>query len=158
VAQLYPRALGTHQYSHSKFILIYTYEYSIRTSQETHYVSATETNRLLLYGETVTVYCENHTEHTDTLCGQNAGSTLREIRIQYLTAHKVYQSPLYPQEQLKALLHSEGQANCWSVPHCLHCTAITAKALQCAHIRQKPQALSRTEELPSPLKFCAATE
>jgi hypothetical protein len=22
--------------------------------------------------ETVAVYCENHTEHTDTLCGQNA--------------------------------------------------------------------------------------
>jgi translation initiation factor IF-1 len=41
------------------------------TSQETHYVSTTEPNRLMLFGETVTVYCENHTEHTDTLCGQN---------------------------------------------------------------------------------------
>jgi hypothetical protein len=27
----------------------------------------------MLFGETVAVYCENHTEHTDTLCGQNAG-------------------------------------------------------------------------------------
>jgi hypothetical protein len=26
----------------------------------------------MLLGETVAVYCENHTEHTDTLCGQNA--------------------------------------------------------------------------------------
>jgi hypothetical protein len=26
----------------------------------------------MLFGETVLVYCENHTEHTDTLCGQNA--------------------------------------------------------------------------------------
>jgi hypothetical protein len=26
----------------------------------------------MLYGETVAAYCENHTEHTDTLCGQNA--------------------------------------------------------------------------------------
>jgi hypothetical protein len=26
----------------------------------------------MLFGETVTVYCENHTEHTDTLCEQNA--------------------------------------------------------------------------------------
>jgi hypothetical protein len=26
----------------------------------------------MLFGETVTVYCENPTEHTDTLCGQNA--------------------------------------------------------------------------------------
>jgi hypothetical protein len=27
----------------------------------------------MLFGETVAVYCENHTEHTDTFCGQNAG-------------------------------------------------------------------------------------
>jgi hypothetical protein len=39
---------------------------TVRTSQETHYVSATETNRLMLFAETVAVYCENHTEHTDT--------------------------------------------------------------------------------------------
>jgi translation initiation factor IF-1 len=26
----------------------------------------------MLFGETVAVYCENHTEHTDTLCGQTA--------------------------------------------------------------------------------------
>jgi hypothetical protein len=26
----------------------------------------------MLFRETVTVYCENHTEHTDTLCEQNA--------------------------------------------------------------------------------------
>jgi hypothetical protein len=36
---------------------------TVRTSQETHYVSATETNWLMLCGETVAVYCENHTEH-----------------------------------------------------------------------------------------------
>jgi hypothetical protein len=46
---------------------------TVRTSQETHYVSATGPNRSTLFGETVAVYCENHTEHTDTLCGQNAG-------------------------------------------------------------------------------------
>jgi thioredoxin-related protein len=45
---------------------------SVRTSQETYYVSATETNRLMLFRETVAVYSENHTEHTDTLYGQNA--------------------------------------------------------------------------------------
>jgi hypothetical protein len=37
-----------------------------------HYVSATNPNRLTLFGKTVAAYCENHTEHTDTLCGQNA--------------------------------------------------------------------------------------
>jgi hypothetical protein len=26
----------------------------------------------MLFGETVAVYCENHMEHIDTLCGQNA--------------------------------------------------------------------------------------
>jgi hypothetical protein len=46
---------------------------SVRTSQETHYVTATKPNRLMLFRETVAVCCENHTEHTDTLCGQNAG-------------------------------------------------------------------------------------
>jgi hypothetical protein len=29
-------------------------------------------NRLMLFGETVAVYCKNHTEHIDTRCGQNA--------------------------------------------------------------------------------------
>jgi hypothetical protein len=45
------------------------YKNSVRTSQETCYVSATKPNRLMLFGETVAVYCENYTEHADTLCG-----------------------------------------------------------------------------------------
>jgi thioredoxin-related protein len=40
---------------------------SVRTSQETHYVSATQPNRLMLFRKTVAVYRENHTEHTDTV-------------------------------------------------------------------------------------------
>jgi hypothetical protein len=31
------------------------------------HVSATKTNRLMLFGETVAVYCENHEEHTNTV-------------------------------------------------------------------------------------------
>jgi hypothetical protein len=46
-----------------------TYKYTARTSQETHHVSATETNRLMLFGETVAVCFESHTEHTNPLCG-----------------------------------------------------------------------------------------
>jgi translation initiation factor IF-1 len=42
---------------------------SVRTSQETHHVSVTESSRLMLFRETVAVYCENHTEHINTLCG-----------------------------------------------------------------------------------------
>jgi hypothetical protein len=51
---------------------IYIYINSVRISQETHYVSATKSSRLMLFRQTVAVYCENHTDHTDTLCGPNA--------------------------------------------------------------------------------------
>jgi hypothetical protein len=44
---------------------------SLYIKMETHYVFATKPNRLMLFGKTVAVYCENHTEHTNTLCGQN---------------------------------------------------------------------------------------
>jgi hypothetical protein len=50
----------------------FIYKNSVRTSQETNRVSATNHNWLMLFGETVAIYCENHTEHTNTLCGQNA--------------------------------------------------------------------------------------
>jgi hypothetical protein len=40
---------------------------TVRTAQETYYVSATKSNQLMLFGETVPVYCENHTEHTGTV-------------------------------------------------------------------------------------------
>jgi hypothetical protein len=40
--------------------------WTLRTSQATRYVSATEPNWLMLCGETVAVCCENRTEHTDT--------------------------------------------------------------------------------------------
>jgi hypothetical protein len=43
----------------------------VHTSQETHHVSAIETNRFMLFGETVAVYCQNHAEYTDTLRRQN---------------------------------------------------------------------------------------
>jgi hypothetical protein len=45
------------------------YKNPVRTSQETYYLSA---NRLKLTRERVTVYCENHMKHINTLCKQNA--------------------------------------------------------------------------------------
>jgi hypothetical protein len=85
-AQLYPQALGSFSWPPTSrraaverfdlastqderlnFFLI-IYEHSVRTSQETHYVSTTKPNRLMLFRETIAVYCENHTEYTDTLC------------------------------------------------------------------------------------------
>jgi hypothetical protein len=57
--------------------------YSVRTSQETDYVSAMKPNRLMLFRETVAVYCENHTEHTDTLCEQISGFFNIKARVTY---------------------------------------------------------------------------
>jgi hypothetical protein len=47
------------------------YKDSVRTSQETYYASATKPNGLMLFRETVAVYCENQMEHINTLCEQN---------------------------------------------------------------------------------------
>jgi hypothetical protein len=44
---------------------------SIRKSKETHYISATEPNWLMLLGETIAVYCEKHSEHTNRFPWQN---------------------------------------------------------------------------------------
>jgi hypothetical protein len=46
--------------------------HSVPTSHKTNYVSATRPHRSMLFGETVAVYSENHMEHIDTLCGENA--------------------------------------------------------------------------------------
>jgi thioredoxin-related protein len=50
--------------SNWKFICVILKD-SVRTSQETHYFSATKRNWLMLFMETVANCCENHTEHTD---------------------------------------------------------------------------------------------
>jgi hypothetical protein len=48
------------------------YTDSVRTSQETHYIFTTKTNRLMLFRETAAVYFEYHMKHINTLRGQNA--------------------------------------------------------------------------------------
>jgi hypothetical protein len=48
------------------------YNNSVRTSQETHHITAAKPNRLMLFKEIIAIYCENHTKHTNTLHGQNA--------------------------------------------------------------------------------------
>jgi hypothetical protein len=55
------------------------YKNPVRTSQETHYVSATKSSRLMLFRETVAVYCENHIELTDIEESSSylTGNTLR---------------------------------------------------------------------------------
>jgi hypothetical protein len=58
------------------------------TSQDTHYVSTTEPNRLMLSGKTVAVYCENLTEHTDTSCGRMQNSGILKQAVHILTTLK----------------------------------------------------------------------
>jgi hypothetical protein len=43
----------------------------VRISLETYYVSAAQTNRLIMFKKTVALYCDSHTEHTNTRCGLN---------------------------------------------------------------------------------------
>jgi hypothetical protein len=59
---------------------------SVRTSQETHSVSIATTNRLMLFREIIAVYCENHTEHINTLCGQNVGFSILKLLVHIVTA------------------------------------------------------------------------
>jgi hypothetical protein len=60
----------TCNYLKTEFSLI-IYKSPVRTSQETHYLSVTKPNGLMLFRETFAVFCESHAEH-NTLCGHNA--------------------------------------------------------------------------------------
>jgi hypothetical protein len=42
----------------------------VRPSQENRYASATKTNRLILFRETIVICFENHKKHTNALCEQ----------------------------------------------------------------------------------------
>jgi hypothetical protein len=42
----------------------------------------------MLFRETVVVYCENHTEHTDTLCEQNEKFSSYSQETHYVSATK----------------------------------------------------------------------
>jgi hypothetical protein len=48
------------------------YKILVRTSKETRYFFATKLNLLLLFRETIAIYCENRTEYTNILRGRNA--------------------------------------------------------------------------------------
>jgi hypothetical protein len=53
-------------------ISISKYANPVPTAQKTHSMAITKPNRLMLFREIIAVYCENHMEHINTLCGQNA--------------------------------------------------------------------------------------
>jgi hypothetical protein len=112
-AQLYPQVLGSHfvasydlqGYDGSIRTLLHMgvrgvkiiqliYKNPVLTSQETYYVSAKKLNRLILFGETVTVHCENQTEHINTVCGQDA--EILYIRILSVPHRKHHVSAMKP--------------------------------------------------------------
>jgi hypothetical protein len=68
---LFKEIIALHCENHKKHTN--SYKNSVRTSQETHYVSATKPNRLVLFIETIAVYCENHMEYKNTLRSKNVG-------------------------------------------------------------------------------------
>jgi hypothetical protein len=51
--------------------ITFVYKNSGRTLLETHYVSATKPNRLMLCEEIAAVHCEDQTKHLNTLLGQS---------------------------------------------------------------------------------------
>jgi hypothetical protein len=58
-----------------------TYKNSVRTSKEKHYASATKNIQLMLFRDTMAVYCENHMEHTNkyTLWAEYSFTTVKQV-------------------------------------------------------------------------------
>jgi hypothetical protein len=46
--------------------------------KKTPHLTVTKINRLTLFKEIIAVYSENHTEHINTLCGQNSVRTAKK--------------------------------------------------------------------------------
>jgi hypothetical protein len=68
-------------------------KHSVRTSQETYYFSATETNWLMLFREKVAVYCDDYMEITDIQIYTNSVRTSQETR--YVSTTKPNQLMLF---------------------------------------------------------------
>jgi hypothetical protein len=67
VTQLYPQALCSKVWISSKYYII-----TIHFAPHRKHISTTKRSLLMLFRETVAVYCEDHVENTNTLHGQNA--------------------------------------------------------------------------------------
>jgi hypothetical protein len=48
-------------------------------------MSATKVNRIMMFGETIVVYCDNHTKHRNTLCGKNVELQNVKVGAKYRT-------------------------------------------------------------------------
>jgi hypothetical protein len=54
------------------------YKMLVPTSQLAQCISITKVNQSMLFMEIIAVDCENHTEHTNTMCGQYAEFLIAE--------------------------------------------------------------------------------
>jgi hypothetical protein len=80
--QKFSKSVTAYKRSFVKLISI-IFQTSVRTSQETHYVFATTTSRLMLFRETVAVHRENHTEHTNNIYKFSSYLTGNTLRLRY---------------------------------------------------------------------------
>jgi translation initiation factor IF-1 len=104
------------------------------------------TNRLMLFRETVAVYCENHTEHTNTLCGQNAVyinpvRTSQETR--YVSATKPNRLMLFRETVAVYCENHTEHINtlCGQNAELMNCNIWSIMAIMCTicfNIREKP--------------------
>jgi hypothetical protein len=62
-----------------EFLLSILYNNSVRTSEETHYISATKSNQLMLFREKISIYFENQIH-----------SVGRTQEFQYVKAGRIY--------------------------------------------------------------------
>jgi len=69
----------------------YIHNNSVRTSQKTQGSSVRKTNQILLHGETIVVYYENHMKHINRPCRQNANS-LQVNEFECVNHHSLWDS------------------------------------------------------------------
>jgi hypothetical protein len=87
----------------TEFVRNFIYEFSLYLTGNTLRLRYKAQPVNAVWGK-VTVYCENHTEHTDTLCGQNAefwyvkeGGIYSNLRVNLLLHHYHYHYHHYHQ-------------------------------------------------------------
>jgi hypothetical protein len=70
------------------FLLFTSRSVSLRSLPAKHIKSPLKNNRLILFKEIIAVYCENHTEHTNTLCGRMQNPVRTSQETHYIPATK----------------------------------------------------------------------
>jgi hypothetical protein len=112
--------------------------------------SITKPNRLLLFRETVAVYCENHTEHTDTLCGQNA-ECLNVITGGSYSYHHAVKGKIRASRNGRGKLKADGIVGC-------SCSTVNRRCQTFQLERKPPFPCNRNTEMPASSLDCVRTD